>query len=358
MLNPELKPWNIFNRLNSPVLGITGNVLVDNTEWYNSFMPCFFNLSDVEIVNKLKQLIDDNGSEPASVTNSTIYKEYLTLIEGYSEKVRFRQIVDSLKTRVNKYFNKVESKLFLADIEENNITSLLGFVLAGLNLMQEYMDPVETLTSLKSSEVFTTLDNKLKDLGKLEILNKTPSSEAAYIPMVVLLENKYKSDSLNEIVMYFRDLFEITEESLLESAEFSNNFFKYTKYMSIDVAKKVIDRVANKIYNLENLSPDELAIYKLQQINGIMTWSKYILLNKSKTRRRYDSTNNILYDIKKLDFIRRNKKMNSVLTPKTISGSEKQALLIYLLNDIKRNNLEMFGEIKAKSIEYYEYSII
>lgn len=356
MINPDLDPWNIFNDSNNPRLGVSGNVIVSGKEWYNAYMPCFFELQDVEIVTRLKKEIDDHNSNPRLIVDSDAYREYLSLINNYFSEEKYKQIVSSLKSRVNNYFNCIESKLFLSNIGFDNEISLLGFVLAGLNLMQEYMDPVETLTTLKTSTVLKLLDSELKSVSNLEIVDRFPSSEVAYIPMVVLINGGYKGESLNDVFNYYQELFEIDKDTLLESAEYSNNLYDYSKYMSLSTAKKINDSTAKKINSLKVVKREEEIMYHFQQLNGIMTWSKYILLGKSNKWRRYDSTNNILQELKKMDFIRNDDDLNQLLVPKTVSGSEKQGLLIFLLKKISLENKEMYLQIKEKAVDYFNYS--
>lgn len=355
MLNFDLKPWNIFNDFEEPELGISGNVLLEGNEWYNSYMPFFFKLSDFDVALRLKETIDRFGSSPKLVKGSDAYFEYLRMLEGYSNKEIFFKIVLSLKSRVNNYFNVIEKNLFDINLDDGDV-SLYAFVLAGLNLMQEYMDPVEALTTLKESLNLPTLREKFSSLGNMEILNKTPSSEVAYIPMVVLIVLANQSEPLKIVRKYYEDLFEVETEILLESAIYANEKYSYTKFMKIETAKKLVDKTAAKIEILPSLSTDEMIVYKLQELNGIMTWSKNLLTNKSKNFRRYDSTNNILTVIKKTEFVKKNERLAGYLIPNTISGSEKQAMLIYLLRKLKLADPMMYDQVKIKAMEYYNFS--
>jgi len=52
MINPNLNPWNIYNNQTSPDLSTQGNVIVDSLEWYNSYMPFFFEIKDASMAQK------------------------------------------------------------------------------------------------------------------------------------------------------------------------------------------------------------------------------------------------------------------------------------------------------------------
>lgn len=357
MLNIDLKPWNIFNNFDKPELGISGNVLIFGKEWYNSYMPFYFDLLDIDLVSKIRSEIDQFNSNPTLLKSSDIYTEYLRMLESYSNKEKFTEIVFSLKGRINNYFNVIERNLFNVNFGDSDI-SLYAFVLSGLNLMQEYMDPVESLTTLKESRVFPTLKERFLNLGNLEVLGKTPSSEVAYIPMVVLIELGNHSDSLNIVRKYYEGLFEIDAETLLESAHYVNQRYNYTKYMKMETAKNLIDKTVAKIEILSSLSNEEMIVHKLQELNGIMTWSKNLLTNKDKNFRRYDSTNNILSLVKETEFVKKNERLVEYLTPKTNSGSEKQGMLICLLRKLKLADSVMYDQVKTKAMEYYKFSKI
>ncbi|OGD81330.1 hypothetical protein A2572_02305 [Candidatus Collierbacteria bacterium RIFOXYD1_FULL_40_9] len=353
MLNPDLRPWNLFNKQNQPVMGISGNVLVGEKEWYNSFMPCFFESRDINLAKKLKDEIDINNSDPSLLVKTEAYREYYEVLRKYEDEREMFRMASGLKERVNHYFNVVERSLFSVWEQSIDDVSLLGFVLAGLNLMQEHMDPIETFTTRKRSVLLKAPGEKLRCLNDLSVLDKTPSSEVAYIPMVVLTQKGIENDNLKRVKKYYSNLFDVNLDVLLESAEYSDNLYQYTSYMSTGLAQKLIDKTADKLHGVDKLTDTERITFFIQEINGIMTWSKNLLLHKSAKERRYDSTNNILSLVKQTKFVSSHKEISAMLQPVTISGSEKQALLIYTLNRVREIDQNMFGEIKYKAVKYY-----
>jgi hypothetical protein len=160
---------------------------------------------------------------------------------------------------------------------------------------------------------------------------------------------------VKKVFNYFLELFNINEDVLNESIKYSNLKYNYTKFMNVNFARKIIEKTAMKIELIPKLNDSEMIIYRLQEINGLMTWSKNILTNKTKKFRRYDSTNNILYVLLKQKYLI-NSGLSEKLVPKTISGSEKQGMLFFLLNHIKSNDQNLFNRIKMKAESYYKFS--
>ena len=72
----------------------------------------------------------------------------------------------------------------------------MAFVLAALNLMQLYMDPVEALTTNKLSTIsYPNFLPTSKDT--LSILSQCPSPEVAYIPLAILnIKNKETDEKI------------------------------------------------------------------------------------------------------------------------------------------------------------------
>ena len=204
------------------------------------------------------------------------------------------------------------------------------------------MDPVEALTTNKLSTIsYPNFLPTSKDT--LSILSQCPSPEVAYIPLAILNIKNKDEEIIAKAKKYYQNILGCTRKQIEEALTYSERLYSYSSFMSHKQAMKILELTTNKIANLRKISKKYEYIYKMQEVNGIMTWSKYLLTQIQPPRRRYDSTNNILSKVRGLPFIKENRSLLSKINPRTISGSEKQGLLIFTLNQIKK--IDKFGLI-------------
>jgi hypothetical protein len=355
IINKNITPWNVYGSMNNPNYSLPSNVLIAKKEWYNSFTPPFFDLSDIEIVTEIKQHIDNNKSLYNLLKSESIGFRYKKHINRIFSESTIQHTISNLSKRVALYFN-LEKKLISLEPSGENKVDLLAYLYVGVNLYEFFMGPVEAFVlgkPLPGINLKKRLYKSNKNL--LKLLEKSVPIELVFIPLALQIESKTKNNSYNKVFTYLYESLMCTAEDLEFGLKHADNKYKYGRYLDSKTAANIIEIAAGKIDNLLNAGPQETVVNKIQTIGGIMTWSKYILTQKNPLRFRYDSASNILDKTVKQDYIfGENIIKRQDLETETTAGAEKQGKINYLLYTLIQNSEKLRSQILERSDIYLQ----
>lgn len=300
IVNPNLKPWNIFNKHESPDLTISGNVIINGREWFNSYLsPPSFEMN----VSKTKWMFDNL-----------------------------------------KLFFQIEEKILMSNQPVKDFKYYLALLYLSINLTQAYLDPIEAIATRKKWPKKYNSYNKMVKISEKQVDSLTNyfSLETIIFPLTVLInqkQNKHFRLAFNKTAK----LLMCSNKDLATALTRINNTFQPKKFMDTDAAFKLITNNVRRIGL--NICPKDKFNYDLQTLSSIITWSKYINI-------RFRLTNDTLTHLLDFKEITNDKYLAKVINPKTSSGSEKYGIaiycLVYLFN--KSNNLKSSVIKKAKQI--------
>lgn len=359
LINSSMLPWNIYGDLESPNPKVPLNVMALGKEWYNSFMPPFFDFSDLDLILSIKNRIDSGYSFNTILESEDLGKEYLSYLDSLFSSDCRSKTIKNLSERVSFYFNNLEPMLVRLEPDEKEdsyLIKMLSFLYVSINMMQLFMDPVEAFTVGKD---FCSINIRNKVFGDekkiLSLLEKSIPIELVFIPLAVAKDKNYLFSEYEEVFNYTCAAMKCTSEELDYGLQFAESMYKYTEYFSLDDASSILRKVDKKIEALELASEEELLINEIQLLNGCMTWSKYIPLQQEPLRFRYYTTNSILDKVLlseslfALGYI-----ATGDLETTTISGAEKQGKIICLLNTIFSKDKALKNKILKEALSVLE----
>jgi len=352
IINESLYPWNAYGNINSPDLKTPLNVIIKGKEWYNSYMPPFFDLDlqGIQLIKEIKTFIDSGTDFKKIFYNEDLGKKYLLYIKNILSSENKVKTIDSLFQRVSDYFNVVEKYLVSIEVPDFSAefkVDVLIYLYIALNMMQLYMDPVEAFITGKSMQGVKLKDSLFKSKEhEALLLEKCVPLDIAFIPLAVLfnLKNYSKKDdeAFTTVFDYMASALFCTSAELEFGLENANKEYNYSHYLSVEDAQKIVDSVNAKIIALDSSNRDLMLLNKIQLLNSCMTWSKYIPLQLEPLRFRYYSTNNILLKIKQEEWIYNFYSIEEdALDTVSNSGAEKQGKLFFLLNSIFNQDVSL-----------------
>lgn len=278
IINPDLKPWNIFNNHRSPDLTVSGNVIIDGKEWFNSYL----------------------SPPPQSVHISDA---------GW--------MFDSLK-----HFFAMEEKILLLNQPHRDLKFYLLLLYLSINLTQAYLDPVEAIATRKRWPKRYKTINKLLDITSKQIdsLTRYFSLETIIFPLIIF--NNQNLDSRRSVFNKTADLLMCSTNALNGALTRINGIFQPTKFMDKYTASEIINNSAGKVNIF--IKPEDQFNYDLQTISSIITWSKYI-------GKRFSATNQTLKYLLNHRDVADDFYLMERIKSKSTSGSEKYGIAIFLL---------------------------
>ncbi len=336
LLNPRVTPWNVYGDNTNWNKGDNNNVIINKHEWFNSFMPPFFNKKDIEDIFWLKKKIDE-GLSIESILNSKYGKSYLDRSYSYFSLNRVEETITELRQRIKNYFY-AETKLLRYEDYISTEMQLLAYAFVALNLCQAHIDPVEALVTRKSSAYFDYL--KLLFKNKQEqafLLSKSFSLESIIIPLSVLMENKNLSKKTSIVFEYVTKLLFCNSENLLFSLNKINEKFSCSQYMSLKEAQLIVDKNYQKLKKINGLSFKEKLAFQIQIMCGVITWSKYIPSSIAPLQFRFSSINEIVERLANCKKIKKHLQIKKSFELDSNSGSEKFGIVAFILNRAFKN---------------------
>jgi hypothetical protein len=160
------------------------------------------------------------------------------------------------------------------------------------------------------------------------------------LPMVVVSYCAAKKTKVYELAcIKVCDLMSCTMPELLQTLKLLERKFQCRKYMQPSDALVILENNVIKITNETRLSEVEKAACILQELNCIITWSKYFPISLKETKTRNYTYTDIVVDL------------NKDLSLSGSSGSEKHGKLIWLLNNHFQKNEKLKNEVLEYSLK-------
>lgn len=358
IINKNLSPWNVYGHINYPDLKTPLNVIAGNKEYYNSYMPPFFDFDGISLITELKNLIDSGVEFTNIIENETCGKKYLKYLKNILADENISKTVEKLNKRVSDYFNVVEKGLITIEPQKKTYahkTETLSYIYIALNMMQLFMDPVEAF--IVGKHVYNLdFKNNIFEYGRksTELLEKCVPLDIAFLPLAFLFntnENVLVEDKVVKTVFdYMRNALFCTQKELTIGLKYADSKYNCSEYLTDVDVRKILNTVYERILNLNGCGEDVLMINMLQLLNSCMTWSKYIPLQLEPLRFRYYTTNQILLNIKQQEWVNDMPYINiSDLDTVSISGAEKQGKLFFLLESIFTYDQDLKDKVIQKA---------
>lgn len=354
MINPRVDPWNVYGDWENYDLSVTANVYAGGYEWYNSFMPPFFLLEDVELISEIKKVQDNNGSSIDDILGTTpLGKKYWGMIQNAFSERNMLYTLNRQFDRISNFF-KMESRLSNFYNDHVAPEDTVAQIHCSINLMQTYLNPLEAFTTGKRSR-YNPIDRLFSgEDEQLTLLRRSPSIESIFIPLAVLKKNRVNNGlEYSSVFNLLKRLLFCSEKDLNFALDYTETKYGYSKYMERSFAEQIIDNSSNKIPLVDDLSMKEKVAYFIQAINGILTWSKYIPLSYEPLRFRYFFEIETLDDFRSLPLVKNKSHLFRETEVSTTSGSEKYAKNIYLMNTLLSSSDKFEEMITMKSMEYW-----
>ncbi len=218
IININVLPWNIYGNIDTPDLKTPLNVMADGREWYNSFMPPFFDFSNISLICGIKDLIDSEKDFDTILKYNKIGKQYSFYIDDLLSKKNKQKTVADLSKRVSNYFNFIEKRLISlepAKESQNYQVEILAYLYVSINMMQLFMDPVETFIVGKKLGGIAHKDRMFGDEEyQVKLLEQSVPLDIAFIPLSVVHTNKCFSSEYQKVFDYMTKALFCTVEEL------------------------------------------------------------------------------------------------------------------------------------------------
>lgn len=350
--NSRVLPWNIYQNHDHVDMTCSGNEIIEGKEWFNSYMPPFFNLGDAPIVAKLKGDMD-RGCTFGEILKSEIGKYYLKSVGESLSREKVLSTVDQQLQRIGNYF-EIEAKIMLLENKQTDLADLIFLTYLTFILTQTYLDPVEALTARKKNIYLNFLDRIfINENEQVEFLEPFFSLETTMIPLSVIYANGRLEKSFDANVVFFHvaKLLFCEPDDLEFALYFINKKFDCIHYMDLKLAEQILNNNSKKIRSDLKFSLKQQLSNKIQLLNAIISWSKYIPQSKYPLKLRFEATNGILSRISRYNFVKNSSTLlRNIKTTNTSAGSEKYGKLIFLLRTISENSPTFWEKVLSKKI--------
>ena len=343
-INTGLLPWNYSCNHLDPDLKLSGNVYIDNREWYNSFLPPFFLPEDIGELVLLRQRTD-SGRE--ADTNRLLEKN-----KQYFVPEKVLETLIRLTGQLNAFYD-LERDIWMVVDPNSGLSSLLGAVHFSINLSGMYFFPIDGLVTRKRT-IGQLLDPVVAEEAQAEVAKSTFSADSVMMPMAVMLDTDFCSGSdYLRTASRLCQILHCSPSELESSLCFLNRKFNCKRYMSTEIARKIIIRNIDKIHQEDKLKPEEKLALLLQNLSASITWSKYIPVSSGRGWFRNHLWTGILTSLLDMPEVQ-NVGLTEKLKVTGTSGSEKYGKLIFLLRYFMDRNPNMKTKILESSYRLSE----
>ncbi len=301
--NIDIKPINYYTNHILPDHKLSGNVYIDNKEWFNSFMPPYL----------------------ISGENSLIFSK---------SNILFTMIL--IKKQIYNYF-KLDQKITSLVTNNLDLERKIAIAHLGVNVSHKFFLPIEGLVTRKDKK-----DNPIKqtisESEQLKIALQIFNLDSVILPLAIIFKSKLtRSKHYKIATLKVCDLMQCTTSELETTLKILNDKFECSKHMGLNLATDIVTSNVQRIKKTNYFNEIEESAQLIHELIGIITWSKYFpTQGQTKYIPRNYTWTDIVFDIDK-DF-----------SPSGSSGSEKHGRLIWYLNNYFKHN----EKSKQKVLKY------
>lgn len=324
--NKNILPWNYYSNHFKPDPKIAGNIYIDGKEWFNSFLPPFFTAIMADQMLLIKDGVDKG--------NGFNYSKHLSLVGDLFTEKNILSTLLGLKKQLTDFI-ELDIKLTNTLRKESNLNELLATIHLGINLADELFFPLEGLVTRKRPQ-YDFICQSISEDHQAEIALKTFNIDSVMLPLAVAA-NQDANAEVKKACMKVCKLMFCTEPELDQTLKFLEKTFRCKKFMPLPLALNIIEENVAKIDTENSLDEIDRAACILNELIGMITWSKYFPISLNNSKHRNYTWTDIVKDVG----------LESSLVGS--SGSEKHGRLIYFLGKNFNKDNKIKKEILLRS---------
>lgn len=352
MINTDITPWNIFNSFSSPNRTVYGSEIIQNNEYYVSFMPpLFFPNNEKEIMRVRNRMNIESLSFEQAYTQE-MGTSYISQFPRLFEDDKLTHTVNAMYRSIHMFY-AIEEKI-LSQVQPKQLSSVevLGLIHYIANASQAYIHTIESFCTGKQSALnpFFYYFHDSKKLAMYQ--ERLPLTDSSFIPLSILHDTSFSNTKeYNTLFCYLSDILGIDSSLLQKSMRSATHRYNYSQFMDIETAYDLCSSVSRKIDSIIKEGKLKRTIAKLLNLNGLLTWSKLIYYKNSPQHRRFDS-----YHIWYPFVVRAAQNIHEFNSSDLIilgtSTTEKEAKIFYILHTIFQKHTHFKNKIIDSSKKF------
>lgn len=352
MINPFLNPWNIYGSLDKPNPSLYGSEIINGHEYYISFMPPLFFLEYKQTYAKILEEMSANSLDFNTVHTEMVGCSYTSQFPLWFSNKKIGDTTDSMYNSIHAFFD-IEKRI-LEDINPLHLShlQLLGLLHCVLNALQIYIHPIESFSTGKVSPYNPFFSVFKNEKILIQYQSISPLIESLFIPMSLLTKHHYvKSKNYKKLMDLMASTIGTDKNSLAYSFNKARQQYGYEKYMDTTIAIEVCTKIAKKCTEIRKGSNINKIISRLLNLNGLLTWSKFIYYSDSLKMKRFD-TFHIWYPYIVAAALKEYPFNPAELQTYGLSTTEKEAKIVYMLKTISKNSKKKMEIILGYSYDF------